>query len=400
MPLYAFSRSSPDRGEPWYANLRRQIASDSLSAPLGVLVGQYLSAVALRLGASAAHIGWMQAAPNFGHLVGPLWAQFFRGRPPARTTAWLKIAAALSLAVFSFWPGGTWGMLLIALVCQGLLAGAYTGATSLIPVLYPAQARGALLSRIRLATALTGIASTWAIGVALDATHHLVSFWSVALLALAGGAIFLTIQAETPDRDDLRPPLISQVRSVLADPVFSRYLASRMFWGFGNMTVGALIPIYQVQVLGLSNAQLAFPRMGQAALGILTLPLWGPLIDRIGARRTILITLVIMIASHSIYVASGGFWAVILAGALMGLVDAGNELSWNLMMYEAAGRAAATYTGVHQMLLGIRGIVGPLAGTALIGLLPIQVVFAIGPVCTLLAIYLIRSASVTQTEKT
>lgn len=396
MSLHSLLRPSPDRGQPWYRNLRRQVASDALSTPLSILVSQYLSPVALRLGASAMQVGWMQAAPYLGHLIGPVWAQLFRGRAPARTTAVLRIGAALSLALFAFAPGGKWGMLLIALLCQGMLAGAYTGATSIIPLLYPPDKRGFLLSRIRLATALTGIASTWLLGQALDLTHHLVPFWSVTLLALAGGALFLTIRVEGPDEPAGRTPLVSQVRSVFADPLYTRYLMGRMFWGLGNLTVIALIPIYQVKVLGLSNAELAYSRIAQAVLAICCLPLWGPLIDRMGPRRAMMITLGTLLVSHSIYVAGGGFTAVIVAGALMGVLESGNELSWNLMMYEAAGKAAAAYTGVHQMMLGIRGIIGPLVGTALIGVLPMQTVFLIGPVCTLVALYLVWAAKPTQ----
>ena len=92
-------------------------------------------------------------------------------------------------------------------------------------------------------------------------------------------------------------------------------------------------------------------------------------------------------------------WLVALAYIFTGITLAGVDLGWmNAIMQFARKEEVGHYTALHAFLVGLRGIVAPFVGTALIALpfLGLRGVFLLSAFLILLGWVLIRRVTVAQ----
>lgn len=143
------------------------------------------------------------------------------------------------------------------------------------------------------------------------------------------------------------------------------FLVATTFSGFGNMMANPLYQIIQVDVLDLSNVQIGFARIAYYAGLLLTYLIAGRLIDRIDIKHVLLCGISAYAIVPMLYGVWGTYPAVILGNGIQGV----GEAIWDIGILAfvsrlAPGREAAVF-GVHLMLFGIRGTLGPLLGAGL-----------------------------------
>jgi hypothetical protein len=159
------------------------------------------------------------------------------------------------------------------------------------------------------------------------------------------------------------------------DRVFRTTLISWMFMGFANLM---MLPL-RVEYLANPKYQLA---MRADVIALLTgvvpsiarlimSPVWGWLFDRANffvVRMTLNMGFAIGIVSFFTSDSMPGF---ILAAVTYGISVAGGDVAWNLWVTKIAPpQRVADYMSVHTFFTGVRGLIAPLVGFALVARWP------------------------------
>jgi len=141
-----------------------------------------------------------------------------------------------------------------------------------------------------------------------------------------------------------------------------------------------------VKYLGLSNAQVGIVAALWAAAWMVAYPVWGSLVDRRGPGKAIIASVVLFGACGLSYFFGQSLPAVLLASVFSGVGEAAIDIGWmNECMKLAPGRVSL-YSGVHLTLLGVRGTIGPLLGSALAPLLGLTNAILVGALVLLLGL--------------
>jgi len=155
-----------------------------------------------------------------------------------------------------------------------------------------------------------------------------------------------------------------------------------MTYGFGNLMVIPLYALFQVDVLRISNTQIANLANFASLWSIAGMFFWGRHIDRHGAPLSVLLSIVLIASIPLVYLFTdllgGGVNVLFVAAALSGFGFAGIELSYmqSILTYAEPGRAAQ-YQSLHSLLLGLRGVLAPLLGVPLMKAFDYPTVFVL-----------------------
>jgi MFS family permease len=317
------------------------------------------------------------AGTGLGYVISPLLVASVEalGTPVARAASRVSLVGAIALAVAALVP------LLPVFVLASLVAGAAFGATS--PLLtqvyqdnYPDAQRGRLFSRsvmIRiLAAVLFSAAAGYLLSIDIDYFRWLLAMFAAAL-AFSSWCLW-HIPSTPLHVSGIRHPLRA-FRHVAEDPMFRTTLVSWMFMGFANLMMLPLRieylanPAYHLALRPDAIALLTgvVPNLARLVMS----PVWGWLFDRANffvIRMTLNMGFAIGIVS---FFTSDSMTGLALSAVAYGVSVAGGDVAWNLWVTKVAPpERVADYMGVHTFFTGIRGLLAPLAGFALVARWP------------------------------
>ncbi|MBU6383430.1 MAG: MFS transporter [Verrucomicrobia bacterium] len=176
---------------------------------------------------------------------------------------------------------------------------------------------------------------------------------------------------------------------------FSRFQWGFMVSGFGLMLIQPAIPIFAVDVLGVSHLEMLTAVSIAKGLGFsLSSPIWAKWMGRLHLFKLaslvfVTIGLMPVLLSFSVWSAA---WLYI-AYFCYGIGQGGSHLVWNMSGPIFAGKEdSARYTGVNVAMAGVRGAVAPpLGGFLAVAIGPIQVLFIGGALCFYSGIRMLQS---------
>ena len=329
-------------------------------------------------------IAVMTAAPFIGNLLSPLWARQMegKGKLPFVLGSWIPARALLFLM-----PLATFPWLFVGLVSGVQFIGTIStpAYTTLMRDIYPDRQRGRLMGYVRVAAQTFTFLATLTAGRLLDhGISYRYLFPVAGLLGIAAAFSFsrvrpLVAQASVVEgarRLSAREFLLDTL-SILRENVGYRWFALSVFtYGFGNLMVIPLYALYQVDVLGITNTQIANLANFASLWAIAGSFFWGRFVDRHGAGRSVLISILLITVSPLVYLMTRSVEGLFFASALAGFGFAGIELSYmqSILSYAEPGRAAQ-YQSLHSLLLGVRGVLAPLVGVPLMHALDYPKVF-------------------------
>jgi len=173
--------------------------------------------------------------------------------------------------------------------------------------------------------------------------------------------------------DDTRLGIRKAARALWRDRRFAVYEVGYAVGGLANffsfflvvevlkehMAVGTFVAVMLVGII---------PVVVQAVAA----RLWGPLMEKLTPVSSQAIFSSIQMLSFASYLfgsLAGSVWPFYMGSVLRGIAIGGGSINWSTgPLYFAPERQAGTYTGIHIGLTGIRGVIGPLAGAAVFGL--------------------------------
>jgi predicted MFS family arabinose efflux permease len=328
-------------------------------------------------------VRWFEAGPlakglvasgaGLGYVISPLIVSRVEAArtPVARAASRLALAGAVSLTLSALVPGER------LFVVSSLMAIALGG--SMTPLLtqiyqdnYPDASRGRYFSRtvmIRIGSAVVFAAGA---GYLLSLN---IGYFRILLAMFAGALAFSSwclsrVPSAPLHLSEAQHPLRA-FRYVRDDRVFRITLISWMFMGFANLM---MLPL-RVEYLANPRYALALrPDMIALLTGVVPnlarlvmSPVWGWLFDRMNffvMRMTLNVGFAIGIIS---FFASDTTMGFVLAAVTFGVATAGGDVAWTLWVTKVAPpERVADYMSVHTFFTGVRGLIAPLVGFALV----------------------------------
>ncbi len=368
---------------------RRALRWDTISAVLG---GLYTGALFPFLGvlarsaplyASAYLIAFLNASGSVGNLFSPLMAHYIRGRAKLPYVVW---PIAIGRAIFLLMPLALWAPVFVAVSFFANAVGALGGPAyaAVIREAYPVQRRGQLMGLVRVGAVAGAMVGALVGGFALERFSYRWVFPVVALIGLAAVAAFARIGVSPQPRSPApaRASLWEGFKLLRADRVFALYSAGFFLYGFGNLVMGPVIPIFQVDVLKITPQWVGYLAVMGSACSIVGYLIWGRLLDRLGPFRLMLMVVAIMAAVPITYYYARSVPVLLIASAAAGFAMAGGDLGYvNAALRFGPRDAAVSYAGVFAFLQAMRGIPGPFLGAALGANVGARSVFVLAIVC-------------------
>ena len=332
-------------------------------------------------------VRWFEAGPlakglvasgaGLGYVISPVIVSRVEAArmPVGRAASRLALAGAITLSLSAVLTG-EW-----LFVVSSLLAIALSG--SMTPLLtqiyqdnYPDASRGRYFSQtvmIRIGSAVVFAAGA---GYLLSVN---IGYFRVLLAIFAAALAFSSwCLAQVPSSplhlSGGQHPLRA-FRYVLEDRVFRITLISWMFMGFANLM---MLPL-RVEYLANPRYDLALrPDMIALLTGVVPnlarlvmSPIWGWLFDRMNffvMRMTLNVGFAVGILS---FFASDTTLGFVLAAVTFGVSTAGGDVAWTLWVTKVAPpERVADYMSVHTFFTGVRGLIAPLVGFALVSRWP------------------------------
>lgn len=383
-------------------NFRWDFTAAALFSFFNVVFNQFYVPIAIRHGASEFNVGILTAAPAIGLLFSPLWAYLSekgRVKPfviyPNLVGRMLIVIPALFVHPMVF---------VVVALCYHLMMGIQAPTyAAMMTKIYPADIRGRLMGNVRVAMGVLMIPLAYVTGQWID--HSGSSF--PLITGAVTGVISILAFARIPVPNDgpsgnvpgtRRPSFTGLLQPLRGNRALVIFLAATTLAGFGNMLGVPLYNIIQVDRLQLSNVEIGYIRMVYFICLLLSYVLMGWIIDRYNPKRALSYGIFAFVLVPVLYGVFGSYPAVLLAGGLQGFGDAAWELSCMAYVFRVApGREGAVF-GLHLMLFGIRGTIGPLLSTSLSQTVSFDLILLASGICGLAGFLLFETAKLDKPE--
>ncbi|HEY9722113.1 MAG TPA: MFS transporter [Oscillatoriaceae cyanobacterium] len=348
-------------------------------APQTFNAGVFLTGFALMLGVDSWALGLLAAVPAIcqaAQLTTPMLMQ--RGVCRKQLVIWgasLGRYLWLPIALTPFLPlaaSAKLGLFLALLAIATMLSQASgVGWNDWMSEVVPDAERGRYFGLRNALTGMVGLVMLWCGSRWLDAVkasgHEALGFsvlLGLGLLGAIGSQVALTNQPH-PMRFALKRDRRSALAAPLGNAAFLRLLALYFVWMAVTGLLGPFSYAYALQTLHVSYATIGMHASIVAALGTVSQPFWGRMIDKRGPQATIALAMV-PICIHPLYwtVMHPGFtWLLWCDAVSNGVFWAGVNLAILTMLMEIAPRGErAAYMGLWNCGMGIAT-----SGAALIG---------------------------------
>lgn len=360
------------------------LAAEVVAACFGTPV---VTAWALELGASPLLLGVLWGLPHFGQVLQlpASWVTTHFGRK--RVAVWAHALArqvTLPIAVLPFIDVAieTKRAYLVTLFALSSLLSVigHNAWLAWMGDLVPGRVRGAYFGRRTAMCTAVGTLASLAIASALDAgrAHALLGPVLAAVLtsrSIAGVVTIVLMSKQHDPRAEQVPPRLGDIALPLADRGYRKLLAYRAAWGVATGLTASLSAVLTLRALGLGFLGVATYAAIVALLRVMTTPVWGRTLDRIGGRPVLLLCSfgAAMSSLSWIGATSGAVWLIGIDALTCGLLLGGQELAIFTLPLASAPRARRPlFAAASVMVGGVAFGLASIAGGALEGSLSVR----------------------------
>jgi DHA1 family inner membrane transport protein len=350
------------------AVLRRNFILDFNSAIFyGIFLAgviTFVPVIARRLGATPFQLALITAVPAIGNLIALAASHYLQQR---RKLPFMMMAWTLGRGLFLLMPFvATPEPFVLIVVAHWLLVSlCVTGYVEVMRGIYPDALRGRAMAYVRVgftacATIMTPLFGQW-----LDVWGYTILFPLAGFFGVLSGLTFGRVQYEetfATTRQDWLTPL----RIFARDARYRTYSIAFSLYGAGMLMISPIIPLLLVDELDLNNAQVGWLGMVNSIAWMLFYVIWGRSVDRRGGLWTVKINFLLTLVVPLAFFFAQDLWLLALAQIFIGITVAGTDLGWmNAIMQFARKEEISHYTALHAFWVGVRGMIAPFAGTAL-----------------------------------
>jgi MFS family permease len=196
------------------------------------------------------------------------------------------------------------------------------------------------------------------------------------------------VQARPPTGARKKDPPLVRIKESIAEFVSERpflvFVCGRAVLNLGLSLVSALIPIYWVSHLNASDIWIgSFNSAATAATLVSYLP-WARIKRKFGTRRTLLPSVLGTALYPVLLTLARSPAAVVPIIAFNGLVGGGLNLAFfDALLEVCPPDKEARFIAINMTAVNLMGVIGPPVGAALLGVLDIRWVLALGTITAL-----------------
>jgi predicted MFS family arabinose efflux permease len=331
------------------------------------------------LGATPLQLSVLGSAGAACLLLSVALARLIDCRRPLPWVVWPGfVARALFLLaplIHSPWP-------LVGVLVAGTALGTVMSPaqTALVQQIYPPAERGRALGTVRIVGAVVGVALALLAGQILGWLSWRRVFPIAGLVGMAASLWQrrLPMPAQPLVRDP-RPALADAWRAVRDDHGYRRLLISAFVFGSGVWLMQPATPLLLADVVHASTAQVGVLAAAAAIASIGGNLVWGRLVDGQRSLKALRVVYTVGTCVPVIFALSAMRPSLVIGASVAeSLMATGLDLVWMLAVIEFAGPGrTAQYAAIASTLAGVRGVVGPLAGAALIETTGLHAVYVV-----------------------
>lgn len=235
--------------------------------------------------------------------------------------------------------------------------------TAWMAAIVPRAIRGRYFSRRTVYVTIAGTSATLAVGVIVDALtrrgFHEEGLAALAGLGCAAGVVTVVLLLRQHDPDHgrrRRRPDWRGLRIALRDEracSFARYLA---LWNAAVALSAGFFGFHMLANLGTGLALAALHGVAVALVRIVSAPLWGRAVDRLGARPVLVLCSfgIALVPALWLFASPSFLWPIALEAVIAGALWGGHGIAtMDLTMHLSAGRQRPFYLAVFGAAGGL-----------------------------------------------
>ena len=378
------------------------VALDGAVVGLIFAGSSFLSVFVIRLGASALWVSLLSSIPSVIGLVMTIpWSRFAdRQARPQRAFAWARLAVHAVYPLVAAVPFLLKNELAAKVIILIWSLSAFPGSLSNIMftlVMGRAVApdrRAFMMSRRWIAMGITKLIALSLIGLVIERVPFPLGYQIVygVNLVLSFGAFYaatrIQVQARPPAGARKKDPPLVRIKESIAEFVSERpflvFVCGRAVLNLGLSLVSALIPIYWVSHLNASDIWIGSFNSAATAATLVSYLLWARIKRKLGTRRTLLPSVLGTALYPVLLTLARSPAAVVPIIAFDGLVGGGLNLAFfDALLEVCPPDKEARFIAINMTAVNLMGVIGPPVGAALLGVLDIRWVLALGTITAL-----------------
>jgi len=366
-------------------NYRIDITAACTFSLFNVVFNQFYLPMAIDAGASNIQVGLLSAAPAIGLILSPLWASLIERTSPKNYVVIPNLIGRLLILLPALF-GSPIIFVLTALAFHTLMGIQAPAYASLMTRIYPVQYRGRLMGNVRVAMGLIMIPLAYVVGYWSDAYGSSGPLAAAAVTGVFSIIIFFGLresETTTPIRPiaTKRASLKEQWQLVRQNRELGIFLLATTLSGFGNILSQPLYQLIQKEVLQLSFQEIGIARTTYFTFLLCSYFIIGSLIDKFAPQKILTFGIAAFAIVPMLYGLSESFPIVIIGSGIQGIGDAIWDIGILAYVFRLAPGREAVVFGLHLLLFGIRGSIGPLISTGLTDVLPFSSMLLVASLC-------------------
>jgi MFS family permease len=373
-------RGGPAHGEPARSQRISIIEGSLATVHITISTGVLVTAYALMLGADDFDLGLLAALTAISTVGAILGAQVVGAVGGRKSVSLLaSVSGRVLWAVLCLIPflpvGSEWKLalfLVTVVIGNSLVNLSGTAWLSWMTDLVPLEKRGWYFGIRNTVLGAVAMITTYATGWIFDAfvargrkPQGFAWIFGTAAFFAATAGIALARQWEPPLVGERVRPLIETLRRPFGDRRFRRLLRFLILWSMATGVASPFFAAHMIKNLHMSFTKIAYYSIIAGVMNLVTQPLWGKVIDRVGNRPVLAFNLagVVILPVLWLFTAPQRLWPIWTDATLTGLFWPGFTLaSFNLILATAPERDRTAYLGMQTMAIGISAFVASLIG--------------------------------------
>lgn len=275
---------------------------------------------------------------------------------------------ARSVLLFLGFVTSTGWMLVLGAIFWLLEAFPSPGYTRILLKIYPPDARGKIMSLVRLGRVGAILLVTPLAGWALDHWGYQILFPIAGAVGILSALLFLRLRVDEGQLPVRETKTLSELVGILRhDRRFTRFLTSFSFYGAGTIISWTLYPIVQVDRLHLTYSQIGLLGLAQSIFWLLGFVYWGRQVDKRGGLWVLRVNTLVNLAIPLTYIFAQSPWMLLPAFIANGITIAGWDMGAINATIELADKEKVTeYAALQSTMLGLRGMIMPFVASGLL----------------------------------
>ena len=346
------------------------------------LSANFFPIVARKLGASSFQMALISCAPFLGALFTLYWARL-SDNAISQMGFYVKVKLlARAVILLAFLAINPWIFILIVFLNSLLEQAGSPAYVGIMKKVYSDDYRGRAMGYVRMEMAIVAVFASYLGGFLLDHFSYRYIFPLGAIFGVLSVAFFGRIKVK---KENMKPQKKKQ--GILPKEILEVFKKDRPFAlfqtiffvrGFAALMAMPLFPIFLVDYLGISNTSMGKLISLSSIFLIFSYFFWGHYIDKKGSCRSLTLSFFLASFIPLCYFFASTIWYIIPASIISGFtLGAGEIARIHFITNRVKSRDVPTYQGIDFTLMGLRGIIAPFLGVALIYWIDIRFVFII-----------------------